>query len=207
MGIENRLADRPSLEQGEAQQHRISGALPDSEMDIGTAGDLPYQHGIDRHADHHEKALQSQSHKAAQIVVAHLSPLPVDHGSKGNRTDRTVDINFYHPPYQYDHHAEGQNGHRDFQQQCLHQQAEQFSQLHGLQLRGYIAQNGGEIYAGGAGYDTGALLHHILRQFKYRHSDVKGMGDKVHRNKRFQYPLINGEGFKVQCILSSRFFK
>ena len=64
-------------------------------MKVGPAGDLPDQHGIDRHADHNEKALQTKSHKAAQVVVAHLPPLPVGHGGEGNRADRAVDINFY----------------------------------------------------------------------------------------------------------------
>ena len=58
MCIENRPADRAGFEQGEAQQHRVPGALPDSNMNTAAGGDLPDQNGINRHADHDKKALQ-----------------------------------------------------------------------------------------------------------------------------------------------------
>ena len=56
--VENGFADRAGLEQGETQQHRVSGALPDGNVQIRPAPDLSHQYGVDRHADHDEKPLQ-----------------------------------------------------------------------------------------------------------------------------------------------------
>ena len=206
MCVEYGLADCAGLEKREAQQHRISGTLPDSNMKICPTPNLPNQHSIDRHADHNEKALQTKSHEAAQVVVAHLPPFPVGHGSKGNCANRAVDVNFYHPPHQHNHHAEGQNGHGDFQQHRLHQQTEQLSQLHGLQLRGHVPYDRGKVKAGGAGDNSGALLYHVLPHLKDCHGNIKGVGDEVNGNERLENPFVDGEGFKVQCVLSRIFF-
>ena len=85
---------------------------------------------------------------ALYLLIKSSASFPAGLGGERDCADGAVDINPYHPPYQHDHHAEKQKGHFDFKQHCLHQQAERLSRLHGLQLLGYVAQDGGESYTG-----------------------------------------------------------
>ena len=207
MGIQNCLAYRAGLEQGEAQQHRVPCALPDGGVKVGPAPDLSHQHRVNCHTNHNKKALQPQGHKTAQIVLPHLPPFPVGHGGEGDSPHGAVDINFDHAANEHQHDAQGQDGHGDFQQHGFHQQAEQFPDAHGVQLGGHVPQRCGEVHAGAAGDDARAALDHRLAHLEDGHGDVKGVGHQIDGHKGLDDPLIDDEGLKIQRVLSSRFFK
>ena len=171
-------------------------------MQAGPAADLTDQHGVDSDADHNEKALQPKSRKTAQVILPHLPPFVVGHGSKRDCSNGAVDINFHHAAYQDQHDAKGYNRRGDAEHHRFHHQPQQLPDLHCLQLRRYVAENGGEVQAGRAADDTGALLDDMLRHVKYRHSDVKGVRDKHHRDKRFNDPLVENKGFKIVEVVA-----
>ena len=69
MRSKQRLGQASRFEQSEAQQHRIAHAGPDGGGHIPANADILHQHGIDVHAHHDEKRLESQS-KCVNHVVA-----------------------------------------------------------------------------------------------------------------------------------------
>ena len=47
----------------------------------------------------------------------------------------------------------------------------------------------------------------MLSQLKYRYCNIKGVRNQIDSDKCLENPLVDGESVKVQCVLSSRFFK
>lgn len=96
MGVEDTLAERTGLKQGEAQQNCIPDARPDGLNHIFIHSDCLNQHGIDCEADDNEKRLKTKRKQASQIVLTHLSPFAVCHRRHGNGRDRRDEIDFDH---------------------------------------------------------------------------------------------------------------
>ncbi len=178
---------------------KLDGKYP--EGDKIAACDAADQNGVDRYADHNEKALQPKSRKAAQIVLAHLSPLPVGHGGEGDRTHGAVNVYLDHPPHQHKHDAEGQDRRRDLQKQGLHQKSDQFPDPHSVQLGLHVSQGGGKIDTGASADDARALLNDVLSQLEYRYGDIKGVRDQIDGHERFEDPFEDGKGVKVVEIV------
>jgi len=65
MGVENRFGQAPGLEQRETEEQSIGSYLKDAGMDVLGKNDALYQHGVDGHTDHHEKALKTQGCQVA----------------------------------------------------------------------------------------------------------------------------------------------
>src|SRR5699024_9439132 len=82
---EQRLCEAAGLKEGEAQEHRVPHAPPDSAGNVVAAqGDTLHQHRVDAHADHNEERLEAQGQQGAEIVLPRVAPFPVHHRGKGD---------------------------------------------------------------------------------------------------------------------------
>ena len=87
MGPEQGFCQAAGLEQGIAQQDRITHAAPDGRRYVvAGCGNALHQHGIDAHADHNEEGLEAQGKQGAEIVLPRVSPFPIDHRGKWDGT-------------------------------------------------------------------------------------------------------------------------
>ena len=126
MGIEDRFGEAAGLEEREAQEDRISRDLKDAGMDVVGEDDALHQHGIDRHADHHEEALKAQGKEVANVVVAHLPPFTVGQGGKGDWGDRAGEEDLDHAPIEDYRDQHREQFHGVAHQESFHAQGCQF---------------------------------------------------------------------------------
>ena len=98
MCIENGFCEAAGLKERKAQQDRIAHAAPDGHNDVGFGGNTLHQHGVNRHAHHNEHPLETDSEQGLEIVVAHVSDLPVHAGGEGNGGKACHQINLNHAP-------------------------------------------------------------------------------------------------------------
>ena len=69
VGGKHALCEAPGFEQRKTQQHRVAHARPDGLADVCAGGDAPYQHGVDRNADHNHKALETEGEQASERAL------------------------------------------------------------------------------------------------------------------------------------------
>ena len=84
MCVENAAGEGAGLEQGEAEQDGVTNDAPNRGDGVGCKRNALDEHRVDAHADHDEKALQTQSQQAAQVV---LTDLPLLFAAKCGKWD------------------------------------------------------------------------------------------------------------------------
>lgn len=92
MRSKQRLGQASRFEQSEAQQHRIAHAGPDGGGHIPANADILHQHGIDVHAHHDEKRLESQSKCVNHVVAQSVNQIALDRGICPTETVRYTAI-------------------------------------------------------------------------------------------------------------------
>ena len=75
MCVEDAAGESAGLEQGEAEQDGVPDDAPNGGDGVGCKRDALNQNSVDTDADHDEKALQTQSQQAAQVVLTDLALL------------------------------------------------------------------------------------------------------------------------------------
>ena len=98
VGGKHALCEAPGFEQRKTQQHRVAHARPDGLADVCAGGDAPYQHGVDRNADHNHKALETEGEQASEIALAHAAPLLAHHRRHGDGGYAGDEANLEHAP-------------------------------------------------------------------------------------------------------------
>ena len=84
MGTKDAPGNRPSLEQTEAEQHRVAHAAPYRADGVAACGDILYQHRIDGNADENEQALKAHGKQGLQIVLPGIAQLPIRERGNGD---------------------------------------------------------------------------------------------------------------------------
>ena len=80
MSAEQGFCKAAGLEQGVAQQDRITHATPDGRgYVVAGCGDALHQHGIDAHADHNEEGLEAQGQQELRATVDFLRQYTLTH--------------------------------------------------------------------------------------------------------------------------------
>src|SRR5699024_162959 len=94
MGVEDAAGESAGLEQGEAEQDGVPNDTPDGCDGVGCKRNTLNEHRVDAHADHDEKALQTQSQQAAQVVLTDLALLFAAKSRKrdGGQTHGEIDL-------------------------------------------------------------------------------------------------------------------
>jgi len=175
MGIEDRFGEAAGLEERETQEHGVSRNLKDAGMDVVGEDDALHQHGINRHADHHEEALKAQGKKVADVVIAHLAPLAVGQGGKGDRGDRAGQEDLDHASIQDHRDQDRKQLHRIAHQQGFHADGCQFGDAFILQTGDHGCQNLMDIDIGVAPDQGGSSRDHPLSDIKDCHGDIEGV--------------------------------
>lgn len=202
VGIEQGLGDAARLEQREAQQHRITDARPQGRADVAAHSDALHQHRVDAHADHDEECLEAQGEERPQVVLAHLTPLAVDHGCHGNGSQRGGHVDFDHTPVHDDEDTDAQRPGDDAHQRGLEPQPKQRAHIHSHEGCFHVVDECFHIQRGISDDHPCGLPHHMLGHIKDRYDDVPGVGDNRHGCERLEDPLEEKEGVEVVHVVA-----
>ena len=146
MCIEDGLCKAARLKERKAQQHRVAHTSPDGVHNISTCGDVFDQHRIDTHADDDEKRLKRKRQQGTEIVLAHVAPFTVDHGSHGDGCNGCDKVDLNHASVDHHEDADGKSAHGQPYEQALEPQPEQRSQFHGSKSGIQVPENRRDIY-------------------------------------------------------------
>lgn len=207
MRCKNGFREASGLKERKAEQHGISRAGPDCALNVAGHGNGFHQHGVNRHADHNQKALESERKQGFQVVLPDLAPLAVGEGGKRNRADGDEKVNFQHPPVNDEEDAERHDFDGEPDQQGLNPEAEQGGKLHRLELVLKVARDGRDVDVRVPADDARAAVDHMLCQVEYRQRDVERMRDEKNGDNRFGDPLKENGDFDVQHVLSRILYK
>ena len=119
MGAHDRFGQASSLEEREAQKHRIAHDTPDASDDVIRKGDCLDQHRIDADADHDQEALEAQSEQGSQIVLADVALFPVAERRERDRSKAGHEIDLHHTAIDDDKDRHGQDRGADLNDKAL----------------------------------------------------------------------------------------
>ena len=174
-------------------------------MDVAGKGDALQQSGVDSHAHHDKETLKGQREQPLQVILAHMSPFPVYHRTKGDGSDGHGHVDFQHASDYNDEDTDGYGFHGEAQYGRFQVKPQKLVPLHRLKLRLKAVHS--NAYVQVAADNPGTLVDHMLGKLKYAHHKVKGMGQNVDRAERLENPLKYDKSVKIRRILSRMFFK
>ena len=131
MCIEYGLCKAARLKERKAQQYRVAHACPNGVHDVRTCGDVFDEYRINAYADDDEKRLKRKRQQGAEIVLPHIAPFTVDHGSHGDGRNGCDKVNLDHAPVDHHKNADSKCTHGQSHEQALEPQSKQRSQVHG----------------------------------------------------------------------------
>ena len=197
MRSENGFRHGTGLEQAETKQNGIANNVPNGVDGIPGNRHALDQHRINRHADEDEKALKTQRKQAFQVVLPHVRLLVVAEGRHrdGCKAHHAIDLN--HSSVHDDENNDAQYPHGDADEETLQEKPEQGSYIH-LHQAGLQHGQTNVIDTGVSGNDAAGIGHHLLRQVKDRHHNIKSIADEPDRHRRFEDPA-HDEGRLKLC--------
>ena len=201
MRPEDSLGDAAGLEQREAQEHRVANAGPDGGRHIPVRGDGAHQHRIDRHTHDDQERLKAQRKQRPQVILSHLPPFPVHHGSHGQRRKGRDGVDFHHAAVDHHKDADGQRVHRDPYEQTLEPKPQQRPDLHLHHPRLQICNDFAQLQRRVRRDYARRRVDHALRQIKHAHDDIPGVGHDHDGTERFEHPFEEHPGFEVMHVV------
>ena len=202
MRPEQGFCEAAGLKEGEAQEHRVPHAPPDSAGNVVAAKrNTFHQHRIDAHTDHNEERLEAQGQQGAEIVLSRVSPFPVDHCGKWDGTYRSDQIHLNHSAVNDQEDADGKYLRTQSHEDALEPQPQQGTDAPVCKLGFQICGHAGYVDARIRNDDACRLVDHILRQIEHRHDNIPCVRDDQHRTERLENPLEEDPGVEVMEII------
>ena len=154
-------------------------SLRDIIGDLFTAcGNALNEHRIDGHAYKDQHTLKAHGKQGAEIILAHLSGLPVGEGSHGDRGQTGQQIDLHHTAIHNHENKYIQGKHGQLNDKGLQEQPQQRAKFHRLQTGLQRVQHiRGDI--GTAADNSRRACDHALGNVKNRHDNIKGVKSSI----------------------------
>ena len=150
------------------------------------------QRGVDRNAHDDQECLEAQRHEGADVVLSHPAPFLAHHRRHRDGSDGGDKVDLHHAPVHDNEDADGQGPCTDPDEEGLEPEAEQRSDLHGLQPCLKVRYHRIEIDPGPVQDHPGRARHHALRRVEDPHHDGPCIRDDHDGTGGFEDPPEDG---------------